>query len=176
MNGSANSHDSVHVSRRTVAKAAAWSVPAIAIAATVPALAASMPVVGGVYGHCAEEVDTRTYNGNYTISVTGATPNSVLQLIVEHDGSSNSVDAVSSSGPITLTGSSSNSYTFSVVVDATGNVNGQLNVQIQAFVTQTITSRATLSSTSGDTFAHPQGVIVVRHPLPGQGAFRCSAS
>jgi len=62
------------ISRRTVAKGAAWSVPVVAVAAAAPAHAASAPTTGDVIISVA--CNTLELLGSvptYTISVTGTT-------------------------------------------------------------------------------------------------------
>ena len=54
-------------SRRTIAKGLAWSVPAVAVAATTPAFAASRTVTISVVAGCPSSSQT----GTFSITATG---------------------------------------------------------------------------------------------------------
>lgn len=72
------------VSRRSVAKAAAWSVPAIAIAAAVPAHAASNAAVASVVGICVG----RSRTASFTIGVAHIPLGQQISIVLTMTGGS----------------------------------------------------------------------------------------
>ncbi|YAL82627.1 hypothetical protein ACMYYO_11925 [Dermacoccaceae bacterium W4C1] len=63
-------HDSGAVSRRTLAKGAAWSIPALTVAAAAPALAASLTCEASVVRRATVTSQNGSANRRYSISVS----------------------------------------------------------------------------------------------------------
>jgi hypothetical protein len=76
MGESSHGRASAVIRRRTVAKAAAWSVPTITVAAATPAYAASNASVASVVGVCAG----RSRTASFTVSVTNIPDGEQIQV------------------------------------------------------------------------------------------------
>lgn len=102
------------ISRRSIARAAAWSVPAIAIAAAVPAHAASGSALANVVGICAGRSPSETF----TVTIANIPLGETVQISLAKSTIFGSFTADLPGYTHTGAGTASNPYVF--VIDGTG--------------------------------------------------------
>lgn len=153
--------------RRTITKVAAWAVPAILIAAPVPAFAAS-----GVAGNVAARCESGAF-GAFDISVTGAGAGAIVQIVfawTAGDGSFG-VTAPASWGTPTATATS---YTY-LVPTVGGALTGTATVNFELDQNGTATVTATISATSGPALSGDLRRSLFKRRNGSSGNYQCSA-
>ncbi|WP_353815147.1 hypothetical protein [Agromyces sp. SYSU T00266] len=163
--------DARGISRRTVAKAAAWSVPAILVAAPAPAYAASGDGAPGgvtlasVVGSCAGT----GASGTIAITLPNLPVGSLVQIALTHSGQG----GFSATPNFTPT---SQSGTTSVITGAGATFTGQFTINFSLGTNQQGTVTATVTALSGVTVeGDATGFVTKRRDGNSSNYNQCSA-
>ncbi|WP_438853287.1 hypothetical protein [Agromyces sp. M3QZ16-3] len=154
------------ISRRTVAKAAAWSVPAILVAAPVPAYAASAGTsTAAVVGSCAGSGST----GTISVSLPDLPLGSTVEITLSHSGQGG-FTATPNFVPTSQVG---NTYT---ITGGGATFTGQFAINFSLSNNQQGTVTATVSAISGVVIdGDTTGFVTKRRDGGSQNYNQCSA-
>ncbi|WP_353828776.1 hypothetical protein [Agromyces sp. SYSU T0242] len=163
--------ESAGPTRRTVAKAAAWSVPAILVAAPAPAYAASGPgapggvSVASVLGSC----NGSGVTGRITVTLPNLPVGSVVQITLAHSGQG----GFSAAPDFTPTSQSGNTY---LVTGAGATFVGTFTITFSLGTNQQGTVTANVAAVSGVTIeGDTTGFVTKRRDGNSSNYNQCSA-